>query len=202
MLLVALTGGIGSGKSTVAAGLADRGAGVVDADAVSRQILEPDGAAYQAVVERFGPGIVRPDRSIDRPALAAIVFGDPNNLGDLNHLTHPVIAQVMSEEAADLSARHSVVVLDVALLGIVMTERFRLDAIVVVDVPEQVAVARLVEHRGFTEEDAWARVAAQIDRDERRRLADLVVDNSDGPAALEQEIDRAWTWLQERAAQP
>src|ERR1700728_4325362 len=97
MLLVALTGGIGSGKSTVAAGLAERGAAVVDADAVSRRILEPDGAAYQAVVDRFGPGIVRADGSINRPALAAVVFGDAGALTDLNRLTHPVIARGIAD---------------------------------------------------------------------------------------------------------
>lgn len=200
MLLVALIGGIGSGKSTVAAGLAERGAGVVDADAVSREILEPDGAAYQSVVDHFGPGVVRPDRTIDRSALAGIVFGDPGALAMLNQLTHPVIGRVMAERAQALGSNHRIVVLDVALLSIVTTERFRLDAVVAVDTPEDVAVARLVQHRGFSEEDAWARVAAQVDREERRRLADVVVDNSDGQAALQKEIDRVWGWLEERAA--
>jgi dephospho-CoA kinase len=201
MLLVALTGGIGSGKSTVAAGLARRGAAVVDADAVAREILEPDGAAYQAVVDHFGPGVVRPDRSINRPALAGIVFGDSEQLSQLNGLTHPVIGEVMAQRADALGATHPVVVLDVALLSIVTTERFQLDAIVVVDTPEDVAVARLVEFRGFSEEDAWSRVAAQIDRDQRRQVADMVLDNSDGQAALETEMDRVWAWLLQRASQ-
>ncbi len=201
MLLVALTGGIGSGKSTVAAGLARRGAAVVDADAIGREILEPDGAAYQAVVDYFGPGVVRPDRSIDRAALAGIVFADPDRLTRLNQLTHPVIGEVMAVRADALGASHPVVVLDVALLSIVTTDRFHLDVIVVVDTPEEVAVGRLVEHRGFSEDDAWSRVAAQIDRDQRRQVADVVLDNSDGPAALETEIDRVWAWLRERAGQ-
>lgn len=201
MLLVALTGGIGSGKSTVAAGLGRRGAGVVDADAVAREILEPDGAAYQAVVDHFGPDVVRPDRSINRPALAGIVFGQPDQLSQLNRLTHPVIGDVMAQRADALGATHPVVVLDVALLSIVTTERFHLGAIVVVDTPEEVAVARLVEHRGFSEDDAWSRVAAQIDREQRRQVADMVLDNSDGPTALETEIDRVWAWLLERAGQ-
>jgi dephospho-CoA kinase len=198
MLLVALTGGIGSGKSSVANGLAERGAAVVDADQISRQILEPDGAAYQSVVDRFGPTVVRADRSINRPALAAIVFDDQDALSDLNGLTHPVIGQIMADEAETLGADHDVVVLDVALLSIVITEQFQLDAIVVVDTPEDVAVARLVSQRGFTEADAWARVAAQISRDDRRRVADLVLDNSNGLVALEAEIDRLWAWMQDR----
>jgi dephospho-CoA kinase len=107
----------------------------------------------------------------------------------------------MAERAEALGPVHRVVVLDVALLSIVTTERFRLDAVVAVDAPEDVAVARLIEHRGFSEEDAWSRVAAQVDREERRRLADVVIDNGDGQAALETEIDRVWAWLQERADQ-
>jgi dephospho-CoA kinase len=200
MLLVALTGGIGAGKSTVAAGMADRGAAVVDADRIGREILQPDRPAYQGVVDRFGPGIVRDDGTIDRAALAAIVFGDPDALRELNQLTHPLIGQLMAERARALASDHVIVVLDVALLSIVTTDRFQLDAVVVVDAPEEVAVARLVQQRGLAEEDAWARVAAQIDRDERRQIADIVVDNGDGRAALEREIDRVWAWLRARAA--
>jgi dephospho-CoA kinase len=201
MLLVGLTGGIGSGKSTVARGLAQRGAAVVDADRVGREILEPDGAAYQAVVDRFGSGIVRPDRSINRPVLAAAVFGDPAALADLNALTHPVIGRIMAEQAQELGTSHRIVVLDVALLSILTKDLFRLAAIIAVDVPEDVAVARLVRDRGFAEEDAWARVAAQISREDRRQAVDLVLDNSGDEAALEREIDRAWAWLQDRASQ-
>jgi dephospho-CoA kinase len=201
MLLVGLTGGIGSGKSTVAAGLAERGAAVIDADAVSRQILEPNGAAYRGVVDRFGPGVVLGDGRIDRPALAALVFDDPDALADLNALTHPVIGKVMAERVVALTD-HPIVVLDIPLLTIVTRDRLRLDAVVVVDTPEDVAVRRLVEQRGFAEADARARMAAQIGRDERRDLADVVIDNRADPAALEVEIDRAWAWLQERAGEP
>jgi dephospho-CoA kinase len=200
MLLVGLTGGIGSGKSTVAAGLAARGAAVVDADAISRQILEPEGAAYQSVVDRFGPGVVRPDGGIDRAALAAQVFGHPDALADLNGLTHPVIGQVMAARVLGLAATERVVVLDIPLLTIATRDLFELAAVIVVDTPEDVAVARLVKQRSFTEADARARVAAQITRDERRRIADMVLDNSGARHALEAEIDRAWAWLEERAA--
>lgn len=199
MLLVGLTGGIGSGKSTVAAGLAERGAGVVDADEISRRILEPDGEAYQAVVDRFGPAIVGDGGRIDRPALAAVVFGDPAALADLNGLTHPVIAKVMAERMAEAASTHQIVVLDIPLLTIATKDRFQFGAIVVVDTPEDVAVSRLVHQRGFTEDDARARVAAQISRQERRSLADLVLVNAGDRDALEAEIDRAWTWLEERA---
>ena len=202
MLLVGLTGGIGSGKTTVAAGLAARGAAVVDADEISRRILEPDGEAYEAVVDRFGPGVVGDGGRIDRPALAAVVFGDPVALADLNGLTHPVIGKVMAEQMAEAAATHEVVVLDIPLLSIATKDLFQFGAIVVVDTPEDVAVSRLVAQRGFTEDDARARVAAQISRDERRALADLVLVNAGDRDALEAEIDRAWAWLEERAATP
>lgn len=199
MLLVGLTGGIGSGKTTVAAGLDARGAGVVDADAIAREIVEPDGPAYGPVVERFGPGVVHPDGTLDRAALAAVVFADAAARADLNQLTHPVIGQVMAERVVAAAARHPIVVLDIPLLNIATRERFHLAAVVVVDTPEEVAVARLVDQRGFSEADARARVAAQISREERRRLADLVIDNSGDRACLEEQIDEAWSWLSQKA---
>jgi dephospho-CoA kinase len=200
MLLVALTGGIGSGKSTVAEGLAKRGAVVIDADAISRQILEPDGLAYQGVVDHFGSGVVRPDRTIDRPALAAAVFGNPAALADLNRLTHPAIGKVIADRVRAVAEPGRIVVLDIPLLAILTKDLFQVGAVMVVDTPEEVAVERLIDQRNFSEEDAWARVAAQTTRDERRQLADLVIDNSGDRRALEYEIDRVWAWLQQQAA--
>jgi dephospho-CoA kinase len=199
MLIVGLTGGIGSGKSTVAAALAGRGAGVVDADSIAREIVEPDGPAYRPVVERFGPGVVRSDGAIDRPALAAVVFADPEARADLNHLTHPVIAKVMSERVLAAAAGHQIVVLDIPLLDIATKNRFEFGAVLVVDCPEDLAVARLVEQRAFSEADARARMAAQISREERRRLADRVIDNSGDRADLDAQVDETWAWLTELA---
>jgi dephospho-CoA kinase len=201
VLLVGLTGGIGSGKSTVAAGLSTRGAGVVDADAISREIMEPDGAAFGPVVERFGSSVVGPDGRIDRPAVAARVFSDPAALADLNGITHPIIGRVMAERMAEAAAHSEIVVLDIPLLNIATKDRFTFAAIVVVDTPEDIAVERLVSQRGFSEEDARARRAAQISRQERCALADVVVDNSGTRENLETEIDRAWAWLTARAAE-
>jgi dephospho-CoA kinase len=197
-MLVALTGGIGSGKSTVAAALREHGAAVVDADAIGREILEPGGASYESVIGRFGPGIVGSDGRIDRGAVAGIVFNDPAALADLNGLTHPAISRIMGERAEGVGASHPIVVFDVALLHLA-TDHFQLGAVVVVDVPEDVAVARLVEYRGFSEADARARLASQIGRPERIAQADLVIDNSGDRDALEAEVDRAWAWLLERA---
>ncbi len=199
MFLVGLTGGIGSGKSTVAAALAARGAAVVDADGIAREIVEPGGPAYQPLVDRFGPAILAPDGKLDRPALAAVAFNDPQALADLNAITHPVIGRVMTERTIQAGQEAEVVVLDIPLLNIATKERMKFDAVVVVDTPEDVAVQRLCAYRGFSEEDARARIAAQISREERRSLADLVVDNSGDREHLDAEVDRAWAWLQERA---
>jgi dephospho-CoA kinase len=185
MLLVGLTGGIGSGKTTVAAGFGQRGLAVVDADGISREIMEPSGLAYQPTVDHFGSGILDADGRIDRPALAAVVFDDAEALAALNRITHPLIGQVMADRVITLAADHAIVVLDIPLLSIATRDRFQLGAVVVVDTPEELAVARLVEQRGFTEADARARIAAQISRDRE---------------ALESEIDRAVGWLRERAA--
>jgi len=200
MLLVGLTGGIGSGKSTVSAALAARGAAIVDADVISRQILEPGGRAYAPVVDRFGSGIVLGDGAINRPALAGIVFADPAALADLNGLTHPAIVELIAEQSEQAGLTHRIVIIDIALLHIIPRDRVPLGAVVVVDVPEDIAVARLMDQRNFSEADARARMAAQASRAERRSGADLVIDNSGGREALEAEIERAWRWLEERAS--
>lgn len=200
MLRCGLTGGIGSGKSTVAAGLVARGAALVDADAIARAVVEPGGPAYAPVVARFGPGVVGAGGRLDRAALAAVVFADASARADLDALTHPVIGERMLEEAAAAEAAgHRVLVLDVPLLDEGSRERLALDVVVVVDAPVEVAVQRLVGQRGFAEGDARARVAAQMSRERRRALADRVVDNAGDRAALEGEIDRTWAWLVGRA---
>jgi dephospho-CoA kinase len=200
VLLVALTGGIGSGKSTVASAFAARGATVIEADPIGRAILEPGGAAYGPVIERFGRGVVREDGSIDRAAVAAIVFNDAAALADLNAISHPAIGREMAARAAVADeAGAQIVVLDLALLEIASPDLFHLDAIVVVDVPEDVAVARLVAERGFTEDDARARVGSQLTRGERLAQADYVIDNSGDRSDFGFQVDRAWDWLVDRA---
>lgn len=196
MLVLGLTGGIGSGKSTVAAMLADRGAVVIDADTVAREVVEPGGPAYKGVVDRFGPDVVAGDGRIDRPALAKIVFGNPSALADLNALTHPVIAEVVGERLTAEAGTDHVVILDVPLL--VETERARAKcaAVVVVDCPEDVAVRRLVEQRAMVEADVRSRMAAQATRNERLALADFVIDNSGTRDELAAEVDRCWDWIE------
>lgn len=197
-MLVGLTGGIGAGKSTVAAALEARGAAVVDADGIAREVVEPGGAAYGALVERFGTGVLEEDGRLNRQALADIAFNDPKALEDLNGITHPAIGLVVGQRIGEAALTHDIVVLDIPLLSITTKARIGFDAVVVVDAPEEVAVERLVDQRGFSEADARARISAQITREERRALADFVIENAGDRAALHAEIDRLWTWLQQK----
>ena len=198
MFLVGLTGGIGSGKSTVAADLESRGAAVIDADGIARDVVEPGGRAYDAVVDRFGTGVLQPDGRLDRQKLADLVFNDVDSLAALNEITHPAIGAVMAERVVQAAATHPIVVVDIPLMTIATKARMNFAAVVVVDAPEDVAVGRLVEQRGFSADDARARIAAQIGRDERKGLADFVLDNAGDRPALSAQLDTLWTWLTDR----
>ena len=195
MLTVGLTGGIGSGKSTVGELLVGRGAVLIDADRIAREVVVPGGAAYQPLVDRFGTGILRPDGTLDRAALAAIAFADADSLAALNSITHPAIAAVMAQRRAAEESGDHVVVLDIPLLTPEHRDVSSLDVVVVVDCPVEVAVERLVRQRGFSREDAQARIAAQVSREERRRYADFVIDNSSDRDHLVVEVDRVWSAL-------
>ena len=199
MFLVGLTGGIGSGKSTVAADLASRGAAVIDADRIAREVVEPGGRAYDAMVERFGPEVLQPDGRLDRQKVADIVFNDPDSLAAINEITHPAIGAVMAERVIEAASDHQIVVVDIPLMTIATKARMNFGAVVVVDAPEEIAVGRLVGQRGFSGEDARARVAAQISRDERKELADFVIDNSGDRKDLSAQLDTLWTWLADRS---
>ena len=200
MLVVGLTGGIGSGKSTVASLLAERGAVTIDADALARAAVEPDGPAYRAVVDRFGAGVLAADGAIDRRRLAAVVFADPQARADLEAIVHPAVRAGVAQRVAALADTDCVVVVEIPLLAESPASRAGLQAVIVVDCPEDVAVARLVAQRGMSEADAWARVAAQASRDERLALADVIVDNGNGLDRLAGEVDRCWRWLEQRAS--
>lgn len=200
MLAVGLTGGIGAGKSTVAELLVARGAALVDADAIARQVVEPGRPALAALVERFGPGVLGPDGALDRAALAAVAFADAGALADLNAITHPAIATEMAEQRRALEETGAVVLLDVPLLRPAHRDVLALDVVVVVDCDPEVAYERLVTDRAMDPSDARARMAAQPSREERLQGADLVVDNNDGRHALAVEVDRVWEVLTALAA--
>ena len=192
MLVVGLTGGIGAGKSTVSRLLADRGAVIVDADLIAREVVEPGGPAYQGVVDRFGSSVVLPDGQLDRPALAAIVFNDADALKDLNAVVHPAVGAVIAERLAEESKTDHVVILDVPLL--VESGRGDMAGTIVVDCPPEEALRRAVA-RGLPEDDVRRRMANQVSREERLAKADFVVDNSGPESALPAEVDNAWAWI-------
>lgn len=194
MLRIGLTGGIGSGKSTVSAELARRGAVVIDADAVVRELQQPGQPVLAAMVERFGQQILQPDGSLDRQKVADIVFTDTEALADLNAIVHPAVgAEIMRRLEAEEGTDH-VVVLDVPLL--VENEAFEVAAVIVVDTDPEVAIRRLVEHRGFDEADARARISRQASREQRLARADFVIPNDGTPDELVAHVERCWAWIQ------
>jgi dephospho-CoA kinase len=195
VLVVGLTGGIGSGKSTVSALLAAKGAVVVDADAVVHELQRPGTAVFEAMVDRFGNGIVAADGSLDRSAVADIVFNDPDALADLNGIVHPAVGAEIVRRMDELSTTDAVVVLDVPLM-VESARGYPVAGLIVVDVDPDVAVRRLVEKRGMREDDARARIARQAKREERRARADVVIENSGSLDDLAAQVDRAWRWIE------
>ena len=191
MLRVGLSGGIGSGKSTVARALARRGAVVIDADAIAREVVEPGQPGLAAVVERFGEGVLDDGGRLDRPALAAVVFQDAAARTDLNAIVHPLVAAESARRMAAAPAG-SVVVFDVPLL--VEAARSGYDAVVIVEAPEALRLERLVG-RGMSVDDARRRMAAQASDAERREVADVLLDNSGSEADLERQIESLWARL-------
>jgi dephospho-CoA kinase len=199
VLLVGLTGGIGSGKSTVSGLLAARGAVIVDADAIVKELQQPGMPVFDAMVERFGPEIVAPDGHLDRAAVAAAVFNDEQARKDLEGIVHPAVGAVMIQRLAEHAGTDRIVVYDVPLL--VESGKKGYGAVVVVDVDPDIAVRRLVEHRGFDEADARQRIASQVPRAERLAVADRVLDNSGTVEDLERQVDDLWAWLVQREAE-
>jgi len=193
VLVIGLTGGIGSGKSTVSAALATRGAEVVDADAIVRELQAPGTPVFDAMVERFGAAIVAPDGTLDRQAVADIVFGDTGALADLNAIVHPAVGAELVRRLEGATEREGVLILDVPLL--VESGRDDMVGTIVVDTDPDIAVARLVEHRGFTEADARARMARQASRADRLAKADFVIGNDGTPADLDPQIEACWIWI-------
>ncbi len=191
-----LTGGIGSGKSTVASLLVERGAVLIDADQIAREVVAPGAEAYGPLVERFGPVILDREGQVDRAVLAGIVFADPGALADLNAITHPAIGAEMLRRLEAERSRASLVILDVPLLRPLHRDAFGLDSVVVVDCDPALALDRLVRYRSMDRLDAARRISAQPSRAERLAGADFVVDNSGPLDALEPQVDRLWTYLQ------
>ncbi|MEV3957304.1 MULTISPECIES: dephospho-CoA kinase [Streptomyces] len=200
MLTVGLTGGIGAGKSEVSRLLVRHGAVLIDADRIAREVVEPGTPGLAAVVEAFGEEILAEDGSLDRPRLGALVFSDPEKLATLNSIVHPLVG-ARSRELEEAAPEDAVVVHDVPLL----TENGLAplyDVVIVVDASPGTQLDRLMRLRGMSEEDARARMAAQATREQRRAVADIVVDNDVPLDALERRVEEVWADLVRRARDP
>ena len=201
MLRVGLTGGIGSGKSAVSERLAALGAVVIDGDKAARAVVEPGTPGLARIAETFGPGVLTPDGTLDRPKLAAIVFADEAARQKLNAITHPLIhdhIKAAEEAAIAAGGPDTVVVHDIPLLA----EGQRaadFAVVVVVDVPAELQVERLTGQRGMAAEQARARMAAQATREQRLAIADIVIDNSGTLADLDRRVAEVWAELRTRA---
>lgn len=187
---IGLTGGIGAGKTAVARRFAELGALVVDADALAREVVAAGTPGLAAVVAEFGPGVLRPDGELDRPALGRLVFGDEERLGRLNAIVHPLVRGRAAELVAAAPAG-TVVVQDVPLL-VETGQADRFDLVVVVEAPADLRIGRLVRDRGMTAEEARSRMAAQATDEQRRAVADVVLVNAGDLDSLRAEVDRVW----------
>jgi dephospho-CoA kinase len=198
VLRVGLTGGIGAGKSEVSSLLRERGAVIIDADKVAREVVEPGTPGLAAVVAEFGEDVLRPDGALDREKVGSIVFSDRDRLAALNAIVHPLVGARM-RELMDAAPPGAIVVYDVPLLAENgLAEMY--EVVVVVDAPVEVQLDRLTSRRGMTEEDARARIAAQASREERRAVATHVIDNSGSLDDLKAQVDALWEDLARRAA--
>ena len=195
MLVAGLTGGIGSGKTTFASLLAERGAQIIDADALARDALRPDQPAWHSVVGQFGDEILQANSlDIDRKRLAAIVFSDPNKLAALNAIVHPVIIKGIADRLELLANSGEIVVLDAALIAELGLDA-NLDALIAVMASKDVRKQRLQGARDMDPLDIEARMGAQMDPDEVAARADIVVRNDGGLEELVREADRVWAEL-------
>ena len=197
VVAIGLTGGIGSGKSTVAALLARRGARLVDADAIAHAVIAPGTPGHAAAVGRFGETVLSTNGSIDRRALAALVFADPAARRDLEAIVHPLVAAVVRREIASGDAGQ-VVVCELPLLAETgARSRWGLDAVLVVDAPEELVIERLCRDRQMDEADTRARIATQAERPARLALADYVIDNDGTLGELDEMVEGAWRWIEQ-----
>ncbi len=188
-----LTGGIGSGKSTVAQLLVAKGAVLIDADAIVREVQSPGSPVLDRMAEEFGTEILGPGGTLDRARVAAIVFADPDKLAALNGIVHPAVTDEMTRRREALAHSDATVLLDIPLL--VESGYRNLAGIIVVDVDPEVAVQRLVAHRGFAEADARSRIGRQASRAERLAEADFVIHNGGDLGELATRVEACWAWM-------
>jgi dephospho-CoA kinase len=199
MLLVGLTGGIGTGKSTVARMLEKRGAVVFDADILARQAVAPGTPGFDQVVERFGPNVLAPGGGLDREALASIVFSDPAARRDLEGIVHPEVRRMFAEGCEEYRDSDRVVVFSAPLL-VETGMHTAFDLLIVVSSPVATQIERLMRDRGMGERDVQARIAAQLPLEAKAEVADVLVDNEGTLEDLERRVERVWRDLDARAS--
>jgi dephospho-CoA kinase len=192
MILVGLTGGIGSGKSTVSQMLADRGAIIIDGDAIARELQRSGTAVFAAMVERFGD-VVGADGQLDRAKIASIVFADAKALVDLNKIVHPAIGVEMMRRISEMRETDAIAILDFPLLA--ESPRKGLSGVIVVDIDPEIAIERVVRDRGMKASDVQARMNKQASRQDRLAIADRVLDNSGTKEDLVRQVEEAWEWI-------
>jgi dephospho-CoA kinase len=192
MKLIGLTGAIGSGKSSVSAMFARKGAVIIDGDGIAKQLQQKGSATLQKMVDEFGD-ILFESGELDRAKVAQLVFGDAEMLKRLNAIMHPAIGIEILRQIESNMATDNVVVLDMPLL--VENPRDGMSGLVVVDVDPELAISRLVQFRNMNEEDARRRMASQASREDRLKVADRVIDNSGGIEALAPQVDEVWDWF-------
>jgi dephospho-CoA kinase len=197
MFRVALTGGIASGKSMVAAELAARGAIIIDADVLAREVVEPGSPALAAIIDRFGDQVVTEGR-LDRPRLAQLVFADPVARRHLERIVHPAVRVRAAE--LERAAGPAAIVVHVIPLLVETGQQGDFDVVVTVDVDHETQVQRLVARNGFTRAEAESRIAAQASREDRKIAADVVVDNTGSVTQLREQIDALWAELSSAVA--
>jgi dephospho-CoA kinase len=199
MLLVGLTGGIGSGKTTVARMLEERGAVVFDADVLARDAVAPGTPGHDRVVERFGPNVLAPGGDIDRDALASVVFSDPAARRDLEAIVHPEVRRLFAESTERFRDTDAVVVFSAPLL-VETGMHTAFEVLIVVSAPVETQVDRLLRDRGMSEPAIRERIGAQLPLEEKAEVADILIDNEGTVEELEGQVERVWTELRARAA--
>jgi dephospho-CoA kinase len=200
----AITGGIGSGKTTVAKLLVAKGATLVDADKIVHGLQQSGGKVFNSIVERFGLGIVKDDGELDRQKIADIVFSDPKELEELNKIVHPAVGEEMAALRKKYDSQNMIVLIDIPLLvtpegNLAREEYASFRGKIVVDCRIETAVSRLVAHRGFNEGDAWARIEKQSTREQRLHHADYVINNNGPEENLSEQAESCWAWMQSLA---
>jgi dephospho-CoA kinase len=198
MLLVGLTGGIGTGKSTMARMLEKRGAVVFDADVLARQAVAPGTPGFDQVIERFGPNVLAPGGGLDREALASIVFSDPAARRDLEGIVHPEVRRMFAEGCEEYRDSDRVVVFSAPLL-VETGMHTAFDRLIVVSAPVATQIERLMRDRGMAERDVQARIAAQLPLEAKAEVADILVDNEGTLEDLERRVERVWRDLDDQA---